>query len=410
MTGVITLLDQPRTLDSLARPTSAVISFYLTGTTTLANIYSDVGLTTPTTNPISISSGELFPDIFLDPSITYRRRIVYGDGTIHDVDPYPSGAAPLAKLADGTVSAPALSFTSETDSGLYRPSSGTISVSISGTQVASWNSVGYTIGGSPSNLSKLTVYTKTTEVKNGFDIYHYADQTFAANQTSPFVIHNYTDGVSQIIDTVGSGISMTFRQARNPTARADKPSNYVGDGIFWDAQRTRVSGSGNLGSGNDRLAMLDAQGSLRFYGANGADWTGTDTTAPIILGSYTGFFTKTGYLGFDYTNSRLVVGSIESGVSFLPIQLACSAVQFLGDGTVNLASPTNRLGTVHTVNVKTSGVTVATLPAAGTIGAGARAFVNDSTVAGSGNFGAIVAGGGSNNVPVYSDGTNWRIG
>lgn len=52
--------------------------------------------------------------------------------------------------------------------------------------------------------------------------------------------------------------------------------------------------------------------------------------------------------------------------------------------------------------------TVATLPAAS---AGAlRRFVRDSSVAASGNFGAVVAGGGANTVPVYSDLTNWRIG
>ena len=69
-----------------------------------------------------------------------------------------------------------------------------------------------------------------------------------------------------------------------------------------------------------------------------------------------------------------------------------------------------------TGNIKSSGfqrttpVTVATLPAAATAGAGARHFVTDSTVAASGNFGAAVTGGGSNIVPVYSDGTSWRIG
>ncbi len=41
---------------------------------------------------------------------------------------------------------------------------------------------------------------------------------------------------------------------------------------------------------------------------------------------------------------------------------------------------------------------------------GARRFVNDSTVAASGNFGAIVAGGAGNPVPVFSDGANWLIG
>ena len=48
--------------------------------------------------------------------------------------------------------------------------------------------------------------------------------------------------------------------------------------------------------------------------------------------------------------------------------------------------------------------------AAATAGAGARAFITDGNIAASTNFAAQVTGGGSNNVPVYSDGTNWRIG
>ena len=48
--------------------------------------------------------------------------------------------------------------------------------------------------------------------------------------------------------------------------------------------------------------------------------------------------------------------------------------------------------------------TVAQLPAATP---GARAFVTDATAT---TFGTVVAGSGSNNVPVYCDGTNWRIG
>jgi hypothetical protein len=41
---------------------------------------------------------------------------------------------------------------------------------------------------------------------------------------------------------------------------------------------------------------------------------------------------------------------------------------------------------------------------------GVRLYVIDSTVAGSGNFGATVTGGGSNTVPVYCDGASWKIG
>ncbi len=105
MTGVITLLDQPRTLDALGRATDAIIYFYLTGTTVLAPIYNDVDLTDPATNPVELAAGEIFPDIFLDPVLVYRRRIVYGDGTIHDIDPLPGNnieGSDVTFVQDGT--------------------------------------------------------------------------------------------------------------------------------------------------------------------------------------------------------------------------------------------------------------------------------------------------------------------
>ena len=49
--------------------------------------------------------------------------------------------------------------------------------------------------------------------------------------------------------------------------------------------------------------------------------------------------------------------------------------------------------------------TVSGLGSAGT--AGRRSIVTDATVT---TFASIVAGGGGNAVPVYDDGTNWRIG
>jgi hypothetical protein len=55
-------------------------------------------------------------------------------------------------------------------------------------------------------------------------------------------------------------------------------------------------------------------------------------------------------------------------------------------------------------------VTLSVLGTPSVVGAGARAFINNSNAVASGNFGAIAEDGGSNIVPVYSDGTNWRIG
>ena len=57
------------------------------------------------------------------------------------------------------------------------------------------------------------------------------------------------------------------------------------------------------------------------------------------------------------------------------------------------------------INVGTS--TVAALAAAATAGNGARAFVTDALAPA---FGSTVAGGGAVSIPVYSDGTNWKVG
>jgi hypothetical protein len=51
--------------------------------------------------------------------------------------------------------------------------------------------------------------------------------------------------------------------------------------------------------------------------------------------------------------------------------------------------------------------TVATLPSAVTAGVGSRSFVTNALAPA---FGSTVVGGGAVNVPVYSDGTNWKVG
>ena len=73
----------------------------------------------------------------------------------------------------------------------------------------------------------------------------------------------------------------------------------------------------------------------------------------------------------------------------------------------------NRLDSL-TTQFMTSGVvppltnyTVATLPSAVTSGKGARSFVTDALGPA---FGVTVAAGGAIAVPVYSDGTNWKVG
>jgi hypothetical protein len=59
---------------------------------------------------------------------------------------------------------------------------------------------------------------------------------------------------------------------------------------------------------------------------------------------------------------------------------------------------------IENTTITYSTLTVATLPIAAE---GMKAFVSDATTT---TFGTVVVGGGTSKVPVYSDGTNWRIG
>jgi hypothetical protein len=71
--------------------------------------------------------------------------------------------------------------------------------------------------------------------------------------------------------------------------------------------------------------------------------------------------------------------------------------------TANASSNIVTLSTVF----KSPTTTFASLPTAATAGAGARAFITDANLV---TFGTVVGGGGSNNMPVFSNGTNWLVG
>jgi hypothetical protein len=74
---------------------------------------------------------------------------------------------------------------------------------------------------------------------------------------------------------------------------------------------------------------------------------------------------------------------------------------------VRLQAILGELGVEGNIIPPTTLYTVADLPSAATSGTGARAFVSDANAT---TFASTVAGGGANPVPVYSDGTNWKIG
>jgi hypothetical protein len=85
--------------------------------------------------------------------------------------------------------------------------------------------------------------------------------------------------------------------------------------------------------------------------------------------------------------TKLPIVNVSSGLATLTF---ISFLQQLWTSLTNLTTP----------------VTVASLPAQ-PYPAGARFFVSDATAT---TFNSVVAGGGANNVPTFSDGAAWRIG
>jgi len=115
---------------------------------------------------------------------------------------------------------------------------------------------------------------------------------------------------------------------------------------------------------------------------------------------------------------RSVTGASNIGLGFYAGQ---SGTNNLTTGTNNIVIGVNAQASAATVNNEItignssntvvryphSYSTVSALPSAATVGRGARTFVTDALTPA---FQATVAGGGAVFTPVYSDGTNWKVG
>lgn len=112
-----------RILDSNGDPVSgAKLNFYLTGTTTRADTYTDSDLTTEHANPVIASSAGFVEPIYLDPTVTYKCVIT----TSNDVT-----------LPDGTVDPVSSSLeASSIGAALYQRSTAEIAASVTPTNYA----------------------------------------------------------------------------------------------------------------------------------------------------------------------------------------------------------------------------------------------------------------------------------
>ncbi len=172
-----------------------------------------------------------------------------------------------------------------------------------------------------------------------------------------------------------------------------------------------TTGSNNTAVGKDALQLVNTSSgntAVGFEALLKATNSGNTAVGKQALREVTGLALGNTAIGFEAGNS-LTTGSNNTVIGY---DADVSAAGVSDEVTIGNSSVTSfRIpGLTLTFSVKYFNhgtLTVATLPTAATAGVGARAFVTDASAT---TFASVVAGGGLNKVPVYSDGTDWRIG
>lgn len=227
-----------------------------------------------------------------------------------------------------------------------------------------------------------TGYTKNFVVKNGLT-------------TGPITLNGSTGNISGTNQSLTGNLEVTGKSKLGAIGNVNITGGSSGYIISTD-------GSGNLSFISPSATQSPAP--MPTYVPSGDTLT--------ISANYQGIF------GYPITiDGSIVVDGILIDVNDATVPGGTiNTVQF-NDGT-QLTGTTNftfvaTTGTLSVPNITTTGVvkTTATtysgLPSAGTVGAGARAFITDANTT---TFLATVGGGGSNSVPVVSNGSTWIVG
>jgi hypothetical protein len=150
------------------------------------------------------------------------------------------------------------------------------------------------------------------------------------------------------------------------------------------------------GTPETKKETLQTIGNLILSEAGGTDFAPANVAviSQTVSNAAQPNITSVGTLSSLDVSGNVNVGNLDGGN-------LVSANFFSGDGGF-LSNVT-----VSSTTVKTIPVTVSGLPDPAVSGAGTRAFVTDAD---ENTFGSAVVGGGSNSVPVYSDGSAWYIG
>lgn len=211
---------------------------------------------------------------------------------------------------------------------------------------------------------------------------------------------------STLVNNATAGANHIVRRESSRTSNQGLSSNGQTYVYGADAQQTA-------------LVVREASNTFEFYGAVHAPAMQLPNLGPLRLRSAGGinydsfFMDASGNVTVGHPSAGGFTTLHGSTSTFFNVggtsiaQVYSGGIRPQTDNASTLGTASQRWTEVHALRVRTHGVTVAGLTPAATAGAGARSFVTDANAT---TFASIVAGGGANGVPVYSDGTNWRIG
>ena len=256
-----------------------------------------------------------------------------------------------------------------------------------------------------------------------------SNATITGGTLSNVTLTNATGGAMTIVNDTNSGT--TYNLLMTTSSGGNITSEYVDN-----AELTFTTGHGHDGPGlsapstriNGYFTISDTPTSINYFAfenyasINGGTLTmytpgdtGSLSIEPVAWNKY-------GWLGIGIDGpydvwAPLMVSNINGGSSYQifvtddPTQNVNGLKIGYASGTTTLSSSggfvINAAAPVTAAYFKTTPVAYASLPSAATAGAGARGFITDCTTT---TFLATAAGGGTNKVPVVSNGTSWLVG
>jgi len=383
------------------------VGMYVVGTLTPANTWQDSGKTTLNANPIPLDAGGF--------------AMIYGSGQYRQIVKDAAGNVIWDRVAE------------DADNGLRADlaagnatvnSKSTVNITpAAGTNVGLAIAQTYTGAASGFNGNTIQVADDSDVVGANFSIALYIQHNFGGSsatggRSAVWIDAKNEDGATNAVNTNRNYVGIT---AQGWAVHDDAGTGLTGataKGAFFGVNGVGIAESGatnllNVTGGEFNTAVKTGssvanKAIIQLSGEPTDAVSGSSVDAMIWAYDQGGAGGHNDGLLFDAATSfgnqwpikssgnliRTTGGSVANGIDISATTISGSAFKSPGFSV-------NGAGTILSLTP----VTVASLPSAGT--AGRRAFVSDASAT---TFASIVAGSGTNKVPVYDDGTNWRIG